>query len=486
MNLLSSAAQYSLSTILLRLLPFLLIPLYTRSLSIDDYGRLVTLLSIVQLLSLVMDCGARTSLMTYFRPDADVNARAEVMGTVLVINLAAALGVTIVSLPILVTALPKVLGCTSALNYALLACMVAYLQSLNTVLVSYYRIINAPRLFALTAVPTAFLNFLLIASALLALKAGIVGALAASCASYGVMSSIVLAGTLRSLGFGYSASLARAFFRFGSPLVLSSAGEMLADSAPIFFLASLGNLNGVSLYGIASKLSTVPLTLLVLPFTMAYEPYVVLQAAQNDINRRIADAISATLLCFAFIALALTIASPALIAFMAPPAYASASSLLSVMLLGMAFRTVYYASEPLLHVKHQTLLKGLSVLAGVAVFACLYPIVIPRWGAAGAAWVYALTIASYSLPLAAVARSAWGISLRTRRFAIAAAMCALFLAGAAALPTRPQVARSLWGALGGLLGIYVVNRARFFTDTEYAALGALMRRYRSALPAWSK
>jgi len=450
----------------------------------DDYGRLVTLLSIIQLVSLVMDCGAKTSLVTFFRPDATQRGRGEVFGSVLLINTGAAIGASAVVVVVFPYFLPRLISTSSSTTYIFLSCAVAYLQSLNAALISYYRITNAPRLFAIASVSTGLLNLVLVLLFVKTLRFGVTGVLSATALSLGITTVPIALSILKRLGFHASLSCTTRLIRFGAPLVLSGGGELLADTLPVLFLASSAGLNAVGVYGIAMKLSTVTLTLLILPFTMAYEPYVILNASSKWINNRISNALSMALLLFALLAFAIVIAGPQVIAFMAPPAYRSAQTLLFIMLPAMAFRTLYYGCEPLLHLKHKSLLKGSSVLFCVVLMGCLYPFVVPRWGADGAAIVYALTVASYSIFLAAVSFRLWAILTGGRRFLVSGLLLTGFLAIAYFLPARPVIAHYSYALIIGLVTFYLVTRAGFLTDDESAVLSAAVQRFRSALPGW--
>ena len=450
----------------------------------DDYGRLVTLLSIIQLLSLLMDCGARTSLVTFFRPDSERSSRAQVFGSVLLINIGAAVVVSVLSLIFLPHILPSIIHIHVSQPYVALLCLVGYLQSVNQVVVSYYRISNAPRLFAIASISTALSTLLFVLLFLKTFRCGVIGVLSAIGISFGITAASIAVSVFKNLGFRTSSSCATRLLRFGAPLVLANGGELLADTLPVLFLASWAGLHAAGVYGIAMKLSTVTLTLLVLPFTMAYEPYVILNAGSNKINSLISNALSLTLLLFGLLAFAVVVAGPEVIAFMAPPAYRSAQILLFALLPAMAFRTLYYGCEPLLHVKEKSLFKGSSVLICVVTMGCLYPLVVPRWGALGAAIVYMLTVGSYSVFLAVVSFRLWSIFTGGRRFLVSGLLLMAFLAVAYFLPARPVVAHYSYAVIIELVTLYLVTRTGFLTNDESAVLAAAAQRFRSALPGW--
>ena len=64
-----NALAYGIGNIGSRAASFLLIPIYTRSLSLADYGLLATLLAVTQILVILIDAGLRT--ITYYRTDSE-------------------------------------------------------------------------------------------------------------------------------------------------------------------------------------------------------------------------------------------------------------------------------------------------------------------------------------------------------------------------------------------------------------------------------
>ena len=150
----------------------------------------------------------------------------------------------------------------------------------------------------------------------------------------------------------------------------------------------------------------------------------------------------------------------------------------------MAFQTLYYGCGPLLHVKEKSLFKGSSVLLCVVTMGCLYPLVVPRWGALGAAIVYMLTVGSYSVFLTVVSFRLWAIFTGGRRFLVSGLLLMAFLAVAYFIPASPVLAHYSYAAIIGFVTFYLVTRTGFLTDDESAALAAAAQWFRSALPGW--
>ena len=68
-----NTAIYAIGNVGLRAASFLLIPLYTHTLSVADYGLLATLLITIQLMLIVMNMGMRTTLVRFLKEHEENN-----------------------------------------------------------------------------------------------------------------------------------------------------------------------------------------------------------------------------------------------------------------------------------------------------------------------------------------------------------------------------------------------------------------------------
>src|SRR5207249_9307816 len=90
-----NALFYFIGIVALRASSFLLIPIYTYSLDMGDYGRLALLLQTGQILVIVIGLGSRTALVRFAKEYEDKNQLGLLLGTSIIINVAADLTVTV-------------------------------------------------------------------------------------------------------------------------------------------------------------------------------------------------------------------------------------------------------------------------------------------------------------------------------------------------------------------------------------------------------
>ena len=160
-NLTKSTLIYSVGTIIIRVSAFVLIPFYTHSLSVSDYGLLNTLLLTSQILIPIVDFGVVSSLMRFMKEFDDKKASGELLGSSILINLS--MGVLIVAIsgltlgPIFKT----FLQIEDIFVYAILVSGASVLQSLCVNTISYFRARNQGMMFTVFSIAVAVIVSLL-------------------------------------------------------------------------------------------------------------------------------------------------------------------------------------------------------------------------------------------------------------------------------------------------------------------------------------
>src|SRR5258706_9112438 len=92
-----NAILYALGTMAIRTASFLLIPIYTYSLSVTDYGLLSVLLQTTQIMVIVISIGSRTALVRFAREYEKKDEIGTLIGTSIFINFIGAAAVTGIS-----------------------------------------------------------------------------------------------------------------------------------------------------------------------------------------------------------------------------------------------------------------------------------------------------------------------------------------------------------------------------------------------------
>jgi O-antigen/teichoic acid export membrane protein len=352
---------YAIGNVGLRAASFLLIPLYTHSLSINDFGLLMTLLLTIQFMLIAMNCGMRPALVRFAKEHDRGNQLGELLGTSCLMNIVGGLVVTGATLTFLVPFFRSVLHHEDVYLCLVLSCCTSLFQSLSAHLMAYYRARNEAIKFMIAGILAAGILFVTTYVLLRVFQMGIVGALLAKIATYAVIVLLVSLNILGKTGIRISFSLAGRLARYGFPLIFSMSGQLVMAGASVYFLSLIWGLEAVAIYSLGYKLATVLSIAIILPFQLSFQPYVFSNLDSPHIKKQISQVLTYLVLAMSAAAFCLLFCSRLLLPFIAPPEYSSAYMVIVLLLPGMAFVGMYYFAETLLTAVGKTHLIGLTM-----------------------------------------------------------------------------------------------------------------------------
>jgi O-antigen/teichoic acid export membrane protein len=132
-----NALIYAIGTICLRAASFLLIPLYTRFLSVSDYGLLVTLLMTIQIMVFFIDWGTGKGFTRFAAEYESKNLIGHLLSSTILIIIVGGSIVTGLSVLFLLPFFRSILHTDQVLEYIVLTCCAA------CVFEDWCRILNA-------------------------------------------------------------------------------------------------------------------------------------------------------------------------------------------------------------------------------------------------------------------------------------------------------------------------------------------------------
>ena len=229
---------YGIGNIGLRASAFLLIPLYTHTLSVREYGLLATLLLTVQLMIILMSVGMRTSFLRFSKEYEATYLMGELLGSSLLINVIAGIIIAGATLILVEPFFCAILHVDHVTEYLALMCCAALFQTLSLHLMSYYQVSNDALKFILVGVSGAFLLLITNLVLLLICQLGLRGALIASSVTYSaVLLFLSFDVLLKKTGIGISFTTILKLLRFGFPLIFSMLGQVIMGASGIYFLS---------------------------------------------------------------------------------------------------------------------------------------------------------------------------------------------------------------------------------------------------------
>jgi len=465
---------YAIGNLGLRGASFLLIPIYTHFLSVSDYGLLATLLVSIQLMLIFANLGMQTCLVRFAKEYEKSNRIGALVGSCGVLNLLAGLVLTGVSFAFLMPFFRSTLHSDDVRLYVGMACGVVLMESLNTLVMSYYRVQNQALRFSIVGVSLALTlivgNFIL----LRVLNLGISGALLAYIVTYGAGLLFVSLDVVRKTGIGISLPLMPKLLRFGFPLVFSMAGNTAIGAVGIYLLSYFAGLEAVAIYALGWKLAGLMTVVLIYPFSLAFEPYVFTSLNSTDIKEKLSRLLTYLILGVTLTSFALVAGSRILLPLIAPPQYAPAFTVILLLVPGMAFTGMYYFGGTLITAVQKTHLVGLTMTIGAIISLLLNRMLIPTLSWYGAVIAFDVTYILVGLALFVLGRKMFPMPVEWKRITISAVLLTLFFLVFLFINGTNLIMFILMSLSAGLVGVLMLFILGFFHNDEKIAIRKLV------------
>ncbi len=272
LGLLSDAATYGASSATMQVVGFLLLPLYTRHLSPEDYGVIAMLAMTNLLFGAIANLGIQNAIFRNFNRTDDPQRRRDVLSTGL-------LSVTISSVLFFALCWPfagfigdALVGDLSRPDYVLISLATGAMATVGNVpfavLRALRRVKMAGALNILKVAVTAGVTIVLVVY----LKMGVLGVLWANLISELILLVIKLAITFQSYQLRMDMGVLREMLAYGLPYVPNGLQATALHYFGQYVLAHMLSLQEAGLYNVAMKFSA-PLAFVVQAIQQAYVPH---------------------------------------------------------------------------------------------------------------------------------------------------------------------------------------------------------------------
>jgi O-antigen/teichoic acid export membrane protein len=386
------AAVYGLANLLMQAAGVILLPLYTRCLQPGDYGVLEVLGRLAETVApLLLFGGFRQALLTFYQQSSHEVERRQIVSTTLGLF---AFTCLVGGGPVLLLADPisgwlsSVLGqgqtviSPRLLRLAILGILLEPWTLLPLALIQ-------ARVESLTFVFITLTQFLVRLTLCVILVAwldwGVAGVLTATTLT-GLIYGFVL--SVRELTRGRARphfAQVRALLRFALPFVPGGMCFFLLHHGDRFFLLRWAGREEVGFYALGYKLALAVGMFSLTPLYMVWSTRMYAVARQSDAAQVFGRAFTRILAAYLLVGLTLCLFQDEVIALIAGPAYAAATRIVPPVVLACFFQAGASLMDAAFYVRHRTGLKLCITLLATAVMLTLYLVLIPPYGALGAA-----------------------------------------------------------------------------------------------------
>ena len=398
---------YGMSSILSRSIAFLLLPLYTRVLTPEEYGVRAMVALGLELTLLLVACGLKEATNRFYvggpggalRPEA---ASTGIMAHAGLIGLGTVIG--IVCAPWLAGPL---LGDAALAPYLRLGFIAGFCAHVHEGAFVYLRARGRARTVAMTSIATLVtmvgLNLLFVVQ----LRLGVAGIFYSEMLVFGASGLTFTIVALREVGVTFVPSLAREMIRFGAPLMVMPLAWLFVTRMDAMFLTHYGSLARVGVYVIAVQCAQVLWLAVIYPFRHVWDP-LQFQIGSDEAGRRMFRRMFQWVTFLAVVAaFGCALAAEDVIRVMAAPAFHGAAAVVPILVVAYVLEAIHLFFNSALLVKNRTTLVAGVAVTTVAVNLGANALLVPHFLAAGAAAARVIAMATMVLVTFVLAQRLW-------------------------------------------------------------------------------
>jgi O-antigen/teichoic acid export membrane protein len=425
------AMIYGLGIVMRRAATLIMLPIYTRLLTPSDYGLLQMLYITLDVASILMSAGMTAGVMRFYFKATTECGRREVIVTaavlVLSMNLIGGIALALGAGPIH----QHVLGGAGTVPLVYIAAANFAVSEMLTVPMLLMQIEGRATLFSVTSLVRLVGQLTLNILFLIVLRLGPAGILASTLIANVAIGGCAMVWMLRRVGFRPSRAAVRDLRRFGVPYQLATAATFILQFGDRFFLEAHRGLAVVGVYGFAYQFGFLIDQLGAQPLMRAWQPRRFAQTLEPRAQREAADnaALHSLTLCVVSLGLGLALFARPGLKIIANPDYYPAANLVPLIVAAFVFQAwgdvVQFGIDASERTRYTTLVMWLSA----ALVLYLYAILIPPFGAYGAATATLVSFAARTAMLGYFSNRVWPLkydwSRQFRVFGVGVALCGL-------------------------------------------------------------
>ena len=384
-QLASQSSLYTIGEVLRSSLSFLLLPIYTRLLSVADYGILGVMSPVFSLLSITLALGMPAALLRFYFDYKDDEAMLRrYIGTVTVFGIGCGLLGSVLLTLLGPTIFSWLLPNTPFNPYVLITIWNAGISVVSVLVLQLFRARQQAQFFVTFSLVDFGLTTALIILLVVGLRLGALGSLWGQLLAAVAMAVPALWILARAGQLGFSWRLLRPSLAFGLPLLPFLLGTWALNVSDRIVLDGLVSREALGLYTLGYQFGVL-LNIIAMALNNAWQPFFYQNAAEGGNDAMIGAFITYQVTLMTLLALAVALLAPEAIRIIAAPAYWSAAAVVPWIAAGYVARYLYFFPvNSLLFKKQPGWIAGLTILAA-ALNIGLNLLLVPSFGIMAAA-----------------------------------------------------------------------------------------------------
>ena len=389
-KLISHGSIYFAGNILRHVVSFIMLPIYTRVLTPADYGTIELLSMVIDFASILFGLRIGEAIFRFYLMAESYEEKNHIISSALI--LAALLNsvgffILFATSGLLSTA---IFGGVEQQNLLVLFSLSLLFAPIVEIPMTYIRAQQRPWLFISFSIVKLTLQLSLNIYWVVTLGLGVKGVILSAVVSSGVMAVLLGVYCLHNTGLRFSFSRAKDLITFSYPMILASIIGFYVTFGDRYFLNLFGTLTDVGIYALGYKFGFLLTFIGIGPFLSIWdsERYHVL----NEPNARCTFQKVFVLftMFILLIAVGISIFSRNILMVMANPEFWGAALIVPVVVLAYFFQGLMSYCNLGIIIHKKTIIFTKSAILAAVVITVLYFLLIPSFGASGAAWATVL------------------------------------------------------------------------------------------------
>jgi len=386
-SLVKSSFLYAVGNVAIRIVGFLMIPVYTRFLTTSDYGLIELIDLVTNVAAIAFGLNAMGSAMIRIYHDRkDPAWQASVISSSIITLGGGGILLCVLGVAVAPWLARSVIGSDhyTTLLQATFITLVA--GNVLEVCLTYLRIKDRALHFVLFSFANLVVTLALNIWFIVYMGLGVWGFVLSKVIASGLGTAYLLLITLRDVGIRWNGEAVRRMIRFGSPLIVASLSSFAVHFLDRFILNHEDSLGTVGIYSLAYKFGFMITYFVGTPFHRAWNARLYAHTDEEGWRERFGNVLRLLTFFLLFAWVGLSALVDEAITVMATPPYHAAMLFVPWIALGYACRAVGDFFRTILFINKRS---GLTTKIGISCALLntgLNFLLIPRWGAWGATW----------------------------------------------------------------------------------------------------
>jgi len=411
------SSKYFVIVLLIYIIGFVTVPVYTRFFSPEEYGKLSLINISVSIVVIIAEVGLPDAIIRFF-PEYKTKKK-EMFFTILILSFICS---TIIAFfySVEIFVLKNFLGASFYLFK--LSVLIVIVNSIFSVLATFFRSEKNIREYGISVLSRAYLGFFLSIILITRFNFGLIGVLLGSFLVTLIIDILIVFFKLFSknkIGIKFFSFLsAKKFILFGFPLIFNRLSNWILGASDRYFIAIFRGSADVGLYSVGYGLSQYSINLLIMSFSLATGPLIIEFWEKNGRNAT-ENFLKVLTRYYCIIGVpivvGITVLSKSIIEILTPVEYHNAYLFVPFVVIGIFIFGFYFAANTgLIIAKKTKKLSELWIIAAILNIS-LNIFFVPAYGAIGAAFT---TMLSYLVGILLVTYHSskyltWSVSIRS-------------------------------------------------------------------------